>query len=203
MSTLPALLSFVLAASLLTVTPGPDSGLVLRTSVAEGSRQGCLASLGIIVGLGFWGMAVALGLAALLAASPRAFQLLQWAGAAYLVWFGLDLLLRPRTELATISTGWGRAFLRGLIQNLLNAKIGIFYLSFLPQFLPAEGERFAWTLLLAGVHIALTTVWFLILVVATRPVIEILRRPTFLKTLDRLTGGVFFLSGAKLGLSHL
>ncbi|HEV7383869.1 MAG TPA: LysE family translocator, partial [Phenylobacterium sp.] len=141
MTVVQALSAYVVAAGVLTLTPGLDTALVLRTAAVEGPKRAGLAALGIIGGCLVWGAAVALGLGALLAASSLAFTVLKWAGAAYLVWLGLNLILKPRDkfELSNGAPSAGGDFIwmrRGLLTNLLNPKVGVFYISFLPQFLP-------------------------------------------------------------------
>src|SRR5687767_1909404 len=129
-----SLIAFTVAAALLTVTPGLDTALVLRTAAAEGPRRATLATLGIATGCLIWGALVALGLGALLAASQLAFTVLKWVGAAYLVWLGIGMILKPRQ---TFDAGQAQpsagSFRRGLLTNLLNPKVGVFYVSFLPQ----------------------------------------------------------------------
>ena len=94
------LIAFTLAATLLTLTPGIDTALVLRTAAVEGRQQAFRAALGINAGCLLWGAAVAFGLGALLAVSEFGYNLLKYCGAAYLAWLGLNMLLRPRTSLA-------------------------------------------------------------------------------------------------------
>ncbi|HEX8262024.1 MAG TPA: LysE family transporter, partial [Allosphingosinicella sp.] len=98
----------------------------------------------------------------------------------------------------------GRAnwFLRGLLTNLLNPKVGAFYVSFLPQFIPASANVASTTLLLAAIHAALGLVWFLLLIGATRPLARVLRSARVVRALDRLTGGVLIFFGLKLALSR-
>ncbi len=121
------LLAFTLAATVLTITPGLDTALILRTSAVEGRAQGLRAALGINAGCFIWGAAVAFGLGALIAVSELAYDILKYCGAAYLAWLGLNMLLRPRQSLAPAeqdarpTRNW---FLRGMLGNLLNPKIG-------------------------------------------------------------------------------
>ncbi|MFZ6762823.1 MULTISPECIES: LysE family translocator [Acetobacterales] len=200
-----SLLAFLLAAGLLTVTPGLDTALVLRTATAEGARQAARAAFGINLGCLLWGAAVALGLGALLAASQLAFEALRWAGAAYLCWLGLRLLWRPRERFAVepaatgLRLGW---FARGLLSNLLNPKIGVFYISFLPQFVPAGLPAAPWTFLLAVLHVAMGIAWCAALILASQPLGRLLRRPAVLRWMDRLTGGVFIGFGVHLALGR-
>ncbi|MGH8446273.1 MAG: LysE family translocator [Solimonas sp.] len=202
MTTTDALLLFTAAAGLLTVTPGLDTVLVLRTAIAEGPRRALLAGAGICAGCLLWGLAVALGLGALFAVSTVAYEALRLAGVAYLLWLGMQLLLRPRTRIAVDAgapeRGSGTGFGRGLLTNLLNPKVGLFYVGFLPQFVPAGVNVVAFSTLLAAIHAVEGLLWFGLLTLATRPLSRWLTRPAAVKTLDRTTGGVFVLFGLKL-----
>lgn len=207
MSVAQALVAYVLAAGLLTLTPGLDTALVLRTAAVEGPRRAALAAVGIVAGCLVWGAAAALGLGALLAASRLAFTVLKWAGAAYLLWLGLGLILKPRDrfELAADASTAGGDFTwmrRGLLTNLLNPKIGVFYISFLPQFLPAGVPAAPFIFLLAAIHAALGLVWFACLIAATRPITGLLRRSAVVRWLDRATGVLFLGFGLKLALDR-
>jgi threonine/homoserine/homoserine lactone efflux protein len=203
---LPLLLSFVAAATILTITPGVDTAMVIRAATMEGKRSGILAGAGILCGCLIWGAAVSLGLSALLLASEMGYTIVKFAGAAYLVWLGVGLLLRPREALAIGSDSarrGGAAFRRGLLTNLLNPKIGVFYITFLPQFIPAGASIGLYSLFLAVVHVALTLVWFAALIAGTAPLGRFLRKPGAVKTLDRLTGGVFVGFGLKLATARV
>lgn len=205
MSTADSLLAFTFAATLLALTPGLDTALVLRTAAVEGKREGLRAALGINAGCLLWGAAVAFGLGALIAVSELAFNALKYCGAAYLAWLGLNLLLRPRHSLASVETQ-GRAetnwFLKGMLGNLLNPKVGVFYVSFLPQFIPQGQPLVAWTFGLVGIHVAIGLLWSLALIGATRPLAGVLRREKVIKWMDRTTGTVFLLFAARLALSR-
>ncbi|WP_145005724.1 LysE family translocator [Pseudomonas oryzihabitans] len=199
------LLAFTLAASLLTITPGLDTALVLRTAAVEGRAQAWRAALGINAGCLLWGAAVAFGLGALLAVSELAYTLLKYCGAAYLAWLGLNLLLHPRTGFASDGaeqdnpSNW---FLKGMLGNVLNPKVGIFYVSFLPQFIPHGQPLVAWTFGLVAIHVVLGLLWSLTLIGATRSLGEALRKAAVIRWLDRTTGVVFLLFAAKLALSR-
>jgi threonine/homoserine/homoserine lactone efflux protein len=198
-----SLVAFTAAASLLTVTPGLDTALVLRTAATEGSRRAALAGIGIVSGCFGWAIAVALGLGALLTASEIAYAVLRWIGAAYLVWIGYKMLRHPRrTFLATgHSAGGARAaFAKGILTNLLNPKVGIFYVSFLPQFVPEGASVARYILLLGAIHAALGLLWFACLIIATHPLARLLARPTVVRTMDRLTGSLFLAFGVGLAL---
>lgn len=158
MSVADSLLAFSLAALVLTLTPGLDTALILRTSAAEGGKKAFQAALGIDVGCFIWGALIAFGLGALLAASTLLYDGLKWLGAGYLCWLGIQLMLRPRESFTTASTHAVQrysGFMRGLLGNVLNPKMGVFYVSFLPQFIPAGHSPLIWTFLLVAIHVAL------------------------------------------------
>jgi threonine/homoserine/homoserine lactone efflux protein len=202
-----ALAAYVLAAGLLTLTPGLDTALLLRTAAVEGPKRAGLAAIGIISGCLVWGAAVALGLGALLAASKLAFTAIKWAGCAYLVWLGLNLIFKPRNsfELGAAGAQSGGDFTwmrRGLLTNLLNPKVGVFYISFLPQFLPAGVSAAPFIFLLAAIHAVLGLAWSACLIGATRPIAGVLKKAAVVRWLDRVTGGVFLAFGLKLALDR-
>lgn len=207
MTIIQALMAFVGVALVLNVTPGLDTAMVLRSAAGGGVRGGTYAAAGIILGCLVWGAAVSLGLGALLAASETAFTILRWAGAAYLTWLGLKLILSPRQvfdasvpgSTSTRAVEWLR---RGLLTNLLNPKIGVFFISLLPQFIPAGVSVPAFSFLLAVVYALIAVVWFCILIAATLPLGRLLRRSRVVQAMDRVTGGVFVAFGAKLALSR-
>lgn len=204
MSIADNLLAFTLAATLLTLTPGLDTALVLRTATVEGKQQALRAALGINAGCLLWGAAVAFGLGALIAVSELAYNLLKYCGAAYLAWLGLNMLLRPRRSLATAEAdgkpgaNW---FFKGMLGNVLNPKIGIFYVSFLPQFIPHGQPLVPWTFGLVSIHVVLGLIWSLVLIGATQPLSGFLRREKVIRWMDRTTGMIFVLFAARLAFS--
>jgi len=203
---LPLLLAFAAAASLLTVTPGVDTAIVLRTATLEGRRQAVLAAAGICLGCLAWGVAVSLGLGALLQASELAYTVVKFAGAAYLIWLGAQLMLNPRASFdscpdETPSAANRQAFWRGLLTNLLNPKVGVFYVTFLPQFVPLGADVAAYSFFLACLHVLLSLAWFAVLIAATIPLGTLLLRPALTRALDRLTGGVLVAFGVRLAAS--
>lgn len=206
-----ALLAFTLAAGLLTITPGVDTALVLRTAALEGPRRALFAGAGICCGCLAWGFGASVGLGSLLAASQVAYKTLRIAGAGYLIFLGTKMLLRkhssasemddalspPVCESAASATA-PRWFIRGLLTDLLNPKMGVFYVTFLPQFIPAGVSVTSFSMLLAAIHATQGLLWFSFLTFATRPLSRWLRQPRVAKTLDRTTGAV--LVGFGLGL---
>ena len=198
-----SLAAYVAAASLLTLAPGLDTALVLRTAATEGPRPAAQAGLGIAAGCFGWATLVALGLGALLAASQMAYTTLRWIGAGYLVWVGYKMLRNPRHDFSVGATGQaqrGKAFATGLLTNLLNPKVGVFYVSFLPQFVPLDVPAGPYMLLLGAIHALLGIIWFGCLILATRPVARFLQQPRVVQTCDRLTGGMFVACGVGLAL---
>jgi threonine/homoserine/homoserine lactone efflux protein len=204
MTAATALGLFVVAAGVLTITPGLDTAMVLRTAAVEGARRAALAALGVICGCLAWGAAVALGLGVLLAASQSAYTALKWAGAAYLAWLGINLILRPRSKLDLAAGGARRGnwWLRGLLTNLLNPKVGVFYVSFLPQFVPAHVPTAPFIFLLAAIHAVLGLAWFALLIAGVAPLKRWLSRAAVVRWLDRATGAVFLAFGARLALER-
>ena len=206
MTTSQALVAFVFTAGLMTMIPGTDTALILRTAAVEGSRRAIHAALGICTGVLIWGVIVALGLGALLAASELAYTILRWAGAAYLCYLGLGMLFRPRKAFSIDDpipqdgqAKQQRWFIRGMFTNLLNPKVGVFYVTFLPQFVPSDANVPAFTLLFGAIHALEGILWFSLLTLATRPLTKVLRRPRTIRTLDQVTGAVLIGFGIRLG----
>jgi threonine/homoserine/homoserine lactone efflux protein len=201
---LVSLMAFLPAATLLTITPGLDTALVLRYAVTGRPRGAVLAALGIAVGCFAWAAAVAVGLSALLSASQLAYTLLRWIGAAYLLWLGYRLLRFPRRDFIAPARNDREpraAFASGALTNLLNPKVGIFYVSFLPQFVPHGVSVGTFIVLLGAIHALLGLAWFACLIAATRPIGAFLRRPAIVPACDRLTGGLFIAFGLGLALA--
>jgi threonine/homoserine/homoserine lactone efflux protein len=205
MSVTTALIAYLAAATLLTIAPGLDTAIVLRTAAVEGPRRAALAALGVVCGCLAWGVAVALGLGILLAASRLAYVILKWVGAAYLAWLGINLLIRPRTAFdlgVAPASGGGNWWLRGFLTNLLNPKVGVFYVSFLPQFVPKDVAPAPFIVLLAVIHGLLGALWFAGLIAATAPLRRWLQRTAVVRWLDRLTGVVLLGFGARLAFDR-
>lgn len=206
MAQITLLLAFLAAVAILTITPGLDTALVLRAAAVEGKPAAARAALGIALGCLAWGAAAALGLGAVLGASKIAYTVVKLAGAAYLLWLGIKVLWKPRGSLdsgagSTRANTATNAFLRGFLTNLLNPKVGVFYVTFLPQFVPPGTNVAAYSFGLACVHVVLGLAWFAALIAATARFGAILRRPRTIATLDRLTGAIFVGFGVKLAAS--
>lgn len=204
-----AIVGFAVVAGLLTMVPGIDTALVLRASVTGGRRAAYATVLGISVGLLCWAVAAAVGLSALLAASRLAYDVLRLAGAAYMTWLGCRLIWQAHhagrgaigPQLAGAQSTW-LSFWRGFLTNLLNPKIGVFYLAVLPQFLPAGSPVLPAAVALAGVHMVEGLLWFSLLIWSTHLLRRRLERPAVQAWIDRLTGGVLIAFGLKVALSR-
>ncbi|MGK9471063.1 LysE family translocator [Pantoea agglomerans] len=199
-----SLFAFSLAALLLTLTPGLDTALILRTACAEGGKKAFHAALGIDAGCLVWGALVALGLGALLAVSEMAYTVLKVCGAVYLSWLGLQLLIRPRSSFSNgddNNVSQGSWFIRGMLGNVLNPKMGIFYVSFLPQFIPAGHSPLIWTFILVSIHVAIGTIWSVTLILSTHFASAVLKKSRVVRVMDRATGGLFLCFAAKLAIS--
>lgn len=206
---IPLMLSFLAAATVLTVIPGTDTALMLRSVAVGGRRAAAQTGLGIIIGLLIWGLVVSLGLGAVLKASELAYEGVKWAGAAYLTYLGVLFLFRPREAMAqaegaakSISGSAGQFLRKGFLTNMLNPKIGVFYITFLPQFVPSGASVAAYSLFLALIHCAMTVLWFVVLTAAALPLSHLLKKPATVKVLDRITGCLFIAFGLRLALSR-
>jgi threonine/homoserine/homoserine lactone efflux protein len=160
--------SFTLCATLLTITPGADTLLVLTQGLRSGRRAALACALGVNAGLVCWASLTVAGLAALLDTVPWAYRCIRIAGAVYLICLGTSGFVRGRgtngaapfsTNGSAAATAPMAAFRRGLITNLLNPKVGIFYISLLPQFAPPDHRGPALLSTLAAIHLLLSLVW--------------------------------------------
>jgi threonine/homoserine/homoserine lactone efflux protein len=195
--------AFAIFAAILTVTPGLDTMLVLRTTAAAGRRSGFAAVFGIMLGCLVWAAASAVGVTAVLAASHVAFTVLRIAGVVYLGWLGVRTLwrsrARPKPAESTVDSGKG--FRTGLTTNLLNPKVGAFYLSVMPQFLPSGINPLAGSLALGAIHVVEGALWLGLLVLAVNRARAWLTRPVVRRRLEQLMGVAFLGFGIRLALS--
>ncbi|TYK46000.1 LysE family translocator [Actinomadura decatromicini] len=206
---LTACLAFAGVAALLTVTPGVDTMLVLRTTVTGGRRTGHLAAAGVVSGLVCWALASAAGLTAVLAASRIAFDVLRVAGACYLLWLGGQALWNARRGRAAVEDDADEprlsgltAFRTGLTTNLLNPKVGVFYLSLLPQFIPHGSPVFWTSMLFVAIHAAESLLWLAVIVGVARAARRALSRPAVRRRLQQVTGVAFIGFGIRLAVER-
>jgi len=180
----PQLGAFVAVATLLAVTPGADTLLVVRNVLGRGRAAGVATTAGIAAGCFVHAVLSAIGVSLILVRSAEAFHALRWGGAAYLIILGIQSIRgwwRADDGAAAVAdadrTGtrrW-RSFLEGLLTNVLNPKVGLFYLAFLPQFIRPDDPIFARSLLLGGLHVGIGVVWLSLLsfsLVRIRPLVE-------------------------------
>lgn len=204
-----AALAFAGVAMLINMAPGPDTLLVVRTSVTKGRQGGLAAALGILTGCMGWGIATAVGLTALLTASHLAYHVLRMCGAAYLVHLGATALWRSRkptarepAEQTTEPAGRLAAFRVGMGTNLLNPKAGVFYMSLIPQFVPQSAQMFSTTLLFTAIDVIELAAWYWLLSGAASALSERIQRPAFRRRLEQITGVAFFGFAATLLTDH-
>lgn len=210
MTVTQALASFALIAVLLTLTPGLDTALVLRTSISRGRTHGWAAALGIGAGCLVWGIAAAVGASALLAASTTAYRVLTLTGALYLVGFGVRLLWVSVRRRPADAGNWsvparpaGSAWsmlAAGAGTNLLNPKVAVFYVATIPQFIPAGAAPLLMGVALAVVHVLIGLVWFALLITGTHHASRWLGARSITRVTDRVTGIVLIGFGARLAL---
>jgi threonine/homoserine/homoserine lactone efflux protein len=197
---------FVLSGILLNLTPGQDTFFILGNSLGAGRRAGIAAALGIAAGSIVHTLAAALGLSAILATSATAFTVVKLLGAAYLIYIGVRALasrsLVPTNVEASGAVAARIAFRRGIVTNLLNPKVALFFLAFLPQFIdPASERKVEAFLLLGATFITTGLTWCLVLAVAAARCREfLLRRPSVGGLLSRVVGATFIALGLRLAV---
>ena len=192
------ILAFTVLAALLTVTPGIDMALVTQTAVRGGLGKALMTSAGVVTGVFVWALAAAAGVAAVLASSATAYTVVKLAGAAYLIYLGLKALLGGHTE---VPTRGGTPFRQGLVSNLLNPKIAVFYSSVIPQFVVA-GDPVFLPALLAGIHLATGIVWLPAYSWLVTRVGGVLQRPAVARAFARVTGAVLVGLGVRLAFER-
>jgi threonine/homoserine/homoserine lactone efflux protein len=200
---------FIISGLLLNITPGPDTAYIVGRSVQMGWRGGAAAALGICTGCLVHVFAAAIGLSALLAASSVAFTVVKWAGAAYLCFIGVQLLLsRPGTMAATGAAATNDAislrqvFWQGALTNVLNPKVALFFLAFLPQFVAADSPHKPAAFVLLGlIFIFNSTLWCLgVAAFASRAARSIRQSGRALLWINRALGGMFIYLGVRVAM---
>jgi threonine/homoserine/homoserine lactone efflux protein len=202
------LLAFLGISALVIATPGQDTALTIRNTLVGGRRAGSFTALGVSTGQAVWTLAASAGVAALLVASEPAFVALKLAGAAYLVFLGVQALVaafRRGAPKGYAAEGALRralapaaAYRQGVISNLGNPKMAVFFTSLLPQFAPDGGASFPAMLALGLLFCLLTLVWLTAYAAAVARAGAVLRRPAVRRALDALTGTVLVALGLRL-----
>jgi threonine/homoserine/homoserine lactone efflux protein len=201
-----AVAGFAAVAGLLTIIPGVDTAIVLRTALTRDRATAAATAGGILSGCLVWGVAASVGAAALLAASHTAYTALRLAGACYLLYLGVSMLRRSMRRdsgaatLGLAAPGPWRAWLRGLGVNLLNPKVGVLYVALIPQFIPPHAPHLAVGILLALVHDLEGAVWFALIITAAHTARRVLDRPTVHRVIDRVTGTVLVAFGVRIAV---
>jgi threonine/homoserine/homoserine lactone efflux protein len=199
------LIAFIGVAALLTIAPGPDMALVLRNALAHGRRAVLPTAAGIGTGCLVWGAASSLGVAALLATSAGLYDALKLAGAFYLMLLGV-LALRAALRQGDTTEGRraagplsrGVAYRQGLLTNLLNPKVGVFYATFLPQFIGPGQPVFATSMLLASIHVTMGLVWLTAYGYGASRLGDMLRTGRIRRALESASGVVLVGFGLRL-----
>lgn len=199
---------FVVSGLLLNLTPGQDTLYIVGRSVSQGRRAGLFSVLGIVSGSVIHTFAAAFGLSAILATSAQAFVAVKLAGAAYLVYLGIQMLRERPADVGTAPAFapercWA-VYRAGVLTNVLNPKVALFFLAFLPQFVaPTAESRVLSFLFLGGVFIFNGTLWCLVLVWGASAMSRRLReRPSSGQFLKRATGAIFVGLGIRLAVSR-
>ncbi len=192
---------FTVAAVLIVLLPGPDTLVVVRNILFGGRRQGALTALGNVCGLAIWVCIATFGLAAALRASQVGYDVLRLVGATYLIWLGIAALRSRRAGLEVTpgrSGLLGSGFSAGILTNLLNPKVGVFFVSFLPGFIPRHHGVAAASLLLGSIFLVLTAIYWIVLLVLAGKVTAWMNRPAVRRRLSVLTGVVLVGFGLRL-----
>ncbi|MCF8777746.1 LysE family translocator [Vibrio sp. IRLE0018] len=198
--------AFLIAITILTLTPGLDTALVIRNTSRGGLNDGCVTSLGICTGLFVHALFSAIGISAILAQSAELFQLVKMVGAVYLIWLGLSSLkaLFKSNNGMSVNESLSKPFnakrsLReGFLSNVLNPKTAVFYLAFLPQFVNPEGSPIVQSMTMAGIHFVIAMVWQCGLAGALNSAKNLLKNARFMKWMEGATGAVLVVLGVKL-----
>ena len=193
-----ALAAFSLAAMLIVLLPGPDALVVVRELMRAGRRRAAQTVAGVLCGLAVWVAAAAFGLSALLRASHTGYVVLKIAGGAYLIWLGVQSLRLRRLAEPSQRRLLERGFVAGLATDLLNPKVGVFFMTFLPGFVPHGYSVGAVSVLFGAIFIAETALYFVVLLAVAAPVTRWLGDARMRRRMDAATGAVLIGLGIRL-----
>jgi threonine/homoserine/homoserine lactone efflux protein len=202
-------LAFLGVSIIVIVTPGPDTAITIRNTLFGGRTGGVFTALGIASGQTIWAVATSAGIVALLIASEPLFLAVKYAGAAYLIYLGIQALreaFRPsvRTQGSVPARPSGRrlmpltAFRQGVISDLGNPKMAVFFASLLPQFVPAGHATFSALLLLGVVFAVMTFTWLALYAAVVARAGDFLRRPSIRRAIEGVTGTVLIALGLRI-----
>jgi len=202
-----SLWTFLIISTFMIVTPGPDTLITLRNALVGGRAAGVATGCGVSLGQMVWVVATSVGVVAVLLASEPMFNAVKWLGAAYLIWLGLQNFLQALRSKAPVlppdaHTDWpltlGQAFRHGLISDLGNPKMAVFFASVLPQFAPQGGGMLSTLVLLGAIFAAMTLIWLVLYSVIITAVGGLLQRSAVRRVLEGSMGGVLVLLGFRL-----
>ncbi|MCF7354695.1 MULTISPECIES: LysE family translocator [Vibrio] len=203
--------AFLIAITILTLTPGLDTALVIRNTSRSGSVDGCVTSLGICCGLFVHATLSAIGISAILLQSAELFHAMKLVGAAYLVYLGVTSLIaiwKGQGQLDVTSGSVGkplsakRSFREGLLSNVLNPKTAVFYLAFLPQFINPEHSALLQSLFMASIHFVIAMVWQCGIATMVHSAKNWVQNSSAMKWMEGITGAVLITLGLKLALDN-
>ncbi|WP_153447172.1 LysE family translocator [Vibrio algicola] len=201
--------AFLITITILTLTPGLDTAIVIRNTTRNGSVHGCITSLGICCGLFVHATLSAIGISAILLQSAQLFHIMKWIGAAYLVYLGITSLIgvwkgQGKLEIGNVTTKQSasikRSFREGLLSNVLNPKTAVFYLAFLPQFINPEYSPLLQSLLMASIHFVIAMVWQCGIATMIHSAKNWVQNSSAMKWMEGVTGVVLVSLGIKLAL---
>lgn len=198
------LLFFTIACVLLIILPGPDTAIVTKNTIVNGQKGGFQTMVGSCLGLSIHTIATVAGLSAIIVKSAVAFMVIKYVGAAYLCYLGIKTLLNMRVknleidDIPKIEAKGNSYFKQGLITNVTNPKVAVFFLTFLPQFLAEGSEPFLPFLTMGIIYIVLTFVWFAFYVFLLNKIRNFMKKPATQAVVEMLTGGVLIGFGLKL-----
>lgn len=200
---------YLIATVVFIMTPGMDTVFVLNSSLGESRKVGIFAALGVNAGILVHTFFAAFGLSVLLAQSAMAFMIIKYLGAAYLIFIGIKALFAKYKAIDIQSdnvteVNIGKSFRRGLVTNILNPKVALFFLSFFPQFVNHNDIGSSLPFLLLGfTYVALGVVWYISLVLFVSLFADKLKKqPAFQKYMNRISGFIFVLMGVKVAVSE-
>jgi len=203
-----SLITFFVAITVLTMTPGLDTMIILRNTIRGGAKDGIVSSIGICSGLFIHAFLSAVGISAILLYSSTAFTTLKVIGACYLIWLGFINLKsfwysskQKKVETSKEPFHFIRSFREGFMSNVLNPKTIVFYMAFLPQFISPESSALVQSMILAAFHFIIAMIWQGILIYTICSANVFITKESVRKTLDLISGLIMMVFGVKLFMS--
>ena len=198
---------FFLSAIFLSITPGPDTIYILGRAISQEANSGTASVLGISTGVLIHTIAAAIGLSTILATSALAFKIIKLIGAVYLIYLGITLILTSKnTDLLSknkaSANGFWKIYRQGVITNVLNPKVALFFLSFLPQFINPNQGNVTSFLLLGLIYVFICTIWYLIFAGFSSAIAMVFKKnPVWIRTINKISGSIFVGLGLHLAFS--